>query len=481
MMAADVSSVHAHSTRQITIQVIAEGQPEPSILSAELSSASTIADLKTFLVASADLPANFPEHIWILHHDNKPVTLADDKLLSEAGINDGDLISAFPQAKQTTRRPNNPTPQQAQDLPTDIAGRLEELRQQILSNPQARASLEQSAGAELQREGTDLNTILQDPNRFARIWLSIEQRRRTEADRLAAEDARLDADVNEENQKEIMKRIQQEKIKEDLAQVMEENPEMFGSVTMLYIQVEVNGRPVKAFVDSGAQATILSPSCAEACGITHLIDDRFAGIARGVGTARILGRIHKATLKIGSPDTGYDEVPCSFTVMEGKGVDMLLGLDMLKRYQADISLRQSSLVFPNGVKIPFLPEHEIPKGEFEEAGPDGKTSVGSSSASGPSQPTPQPATSNFQGAGRTLSATGMTTTSSTPSARPTTQQQPPQRPTAPSQLNQQRTQQFPQQHVDTLISMGASPQQASALLTQAGGNVDLAASLLFDM
>ncbi len=140
---------------------------------------------------------------------------------------------------------------------------------------------------------------------------------------------------------------------------LENLPEAFGRVVMLYVNIEVNHHPVKAFVDSGAQSTIMSMRCAERCGVTRLIDTRFAGQARGVGTARIIGRIHIAQMKF-----GRSYFPISITVLENNDVDFLFGLDTLRRYRCCIDLDKNVLAVEgsNGrEEIPFLPESELPE------------------------------------------------------------------------------------------------------------------------
>jgi len=87
----------------------------------------------------------------------------------------------------------------------------------------------------------------------------------------------------------------------------------------------------------------------------HLLDERFAGMAVGVGSSRILGRIHLADMEIGGII-----LQCSFTVLEDNKVDLLFGLDNLKRHQCCIDLVSHQLHIKNGeISVPFLGDGQI--------------------------------------------------------------------------------------------------------------------------
>lgn len=304
------------------------------------------------------------------------------------------------------------------------------------------------------------------------------QREFADRDRLESEKNHqvdlLNADPYDvEAQKKIEEAIRQQAVLENMEHAMEYSPESFGNVTMLYIDVEVNGTKVKAFVDSGAQSTIISPDCAEKCGIMRLVDQRFSGIARGVGTAKILGRIHSAQIKL---DDLF--LPVGFTVLEGRDVDLLFGLDMLKRHQACIDLEKNCLRI-QGREIRFLAEHELPSKahQAEELAEELEAASVKPGAKGiaPTAPHPIPSSSSsgapkqaFPGAGQSLGAPPSLASS------------------APASTNEASP--FPEtdiQAVSTffasplcglikdvlqIVNLGVSREQAIQTLTAAGGN-----------
>lgn len=157
-----------------------------------------------------------------------------------------------------------------------------------------------------------------------------------------------------EVQRRLYEAIQQSNIQENLAQALEYTPEVFTSVTMLYVPCIVHGVPVRAFIDSGAQVSIMNEATAERCGLMRLLDRRMRGVAHGVGTQRIVGRIHMTMVNLAGL-----HLPFSFCVLEGQQIDLIIGLDQMRRHQMRIDLRENCLSMGD-VSVSFLPESELP-------------------------------------------------------------------------------------------------------------------------
>ncbi|KAK6534531.1 DNA damage-inducible protein 1 [Arthrobotrys megalospora] len=446
-------------------------------LSLEVFPDFQLAALKT-LIAEEIMNQITPDKMFLYRSGH---LLADgEKTLQELGLEDHDMLELHTREtiqalRQAHRAATTGAAEGTRNTGGDFMTDSEVIRLRLLGD--------QDMMNQLREQQPELADAVNDPQRFSQIFQMIENRRREAEREKQHEIARLNDDpFNIDSQRRIEELIREEAVRENLQNALEYNPESFGRVTMLYVPVEVNGHPVKAFVDSGAQATIMSPKCAEDCNIMRLIDRRFAGIAKGVGTAKILGRVHSAQIKLGD-----QYLPCSFTVMEGKDVDLLLGLDMLKRHQASINLKDNLLEFGE-TKIPFLPEGECPRsfdapGQEDEPvveGPAGSLVGGQSGA----MIRPPAVNPNFQGPGHTVGGPSASETAAAPSTpqpilSPTTIPPPGATSANPPPLPSGRQTHHAPEKIAQLTSLGFSETEARGALNTANGDVELAASLLF--
>lgn len=318
---------------------------DEQIISLDVDPHETVENVKALLEVETQVPLQQQQ----LLYNGREMNNAEK--LSALGVKDEDLVMMVSNAA------SSPATNNLSFNPDGSAVNPAAFQQHIRNDANLMTQLFQS-DPELAQVllGNDLNK-LQD-------LLRERSRQRSELRRRQEEEmALLYADpFDVEAQKKIEAAIRQKGIDENWAAALEHNPEAFARVVMLYVDMEVNGIPLKAFVDSGAQSTIISKSCAERCGLLRLLDDRYRGVAHGVGQSEILGRIHVAPIKIGN--VFY---PCSFVVLDSPNMEFLFGLDMLRKHQCIIDLKENVLRVGGGeVSVPFLQEKDIPSHFLDE-------------------------------------------------------------------------------------------------------------------
>ncbi|PIA58360.1 hypothetical protein AQUCO_00500348v1 [Aquilegia coerulea] len=321
----------------------------------------SVENLKALLEVETRVPL---QHQQLLIDGN---VMLNSKKLTALGIKDGDLISMHKHVPASP--PSNDLSLNPDGSAVNPGAFQQQLRQDSNLMTQLLQNDPELAQAVL---GSDLNTLQQ--------LLRERHQQRSELRRKQEEEmALLDADpFDVEAQRKIEAAIRQKGIDENWAAALEHNPEAFARVVMLYVDMEVNGVPLKAFVDSGAQSTIISKSCAERCGLLRLLDERYKGVAHGVGQSEILGRIHVAPIKIGN--VFYH---CSFVVLDSPNMEFLFGLDMLRKHQCIIDLKDNVLRVGGGeVSVPFLQEKDIPSRFLDEERYSKNDAASASEASG---------------------------------------------------------------------------------------------------
>lgn len=322
---------------------------DEKIYNVDVSQDMSLLDFKAYIESETNVP------VGLQKFSTDGVDILDDtRSLNSYNVKDGDLLllSVISADNLTPSSSNQRVPGSRSGIATnnliqnfiksfnesrrkfyDSDAKIEELRNTILKNPKLKA---------MYPENEDMLT--NQP--VFRNWL-----KECIPD---INNAFGSLKLNENDPKfleDLLSFLKQRRIDENMRTAMEYSPETFGSITMLYVDMEINNHKFKAFVDSGAQNTIISPKLADKCGLSNLIDKRFKGMALGVGTSELLGKIHQSYIKL---DGKF--FPCSLSVLD-TSVDFLLGLDMMKRHRGIIDLRSNKLILGDA-EVSFLPEHE---------------------------------------------------------------------------------------------------------------------------
>ena len=163
--------------------------------------------------------------------------------------------------------PGHPqTPGHTQRRPQRDPDDPETVRQHFLNDPYELSHLKQ-------RNPVLAEALLSgDRERFRD---ALERQRRAIRDAERERIRMLNADpLDPDYQAKIAQDIRQKNIEENMEAALEFTPESFSHVVMLYLEIRVNGEPVKALVDSGARSTVMSQACAERCNVMRLVDRR---------------------------------------------------------------------------------------------------------------------------------------------------------------------------------------------------------------
>lgn len=125
------------------------------------------------------------------------------------------------------------------------------------------------------------------------------------------------------------------------------------------------GTCVEMMIDTGAESSVISLELTRTLGLERSIDRRSRGVAAGVGTAKIIGKIPNVVATF-----GHVEFRMDFMVLEVPDKLLILGMDQMRKYNCIVDLQRDVLIFggSGGVEVPMLPPDKTPSYDFAAIG-----------------------------------------------------------------------------------------------------------------
>jgi DNA damage-inducible protein 1 len=203
--------------RRITLNITAPTDADSDLLSLEIPPDTTVSTLKQSVQAESRIPVT-SQH---LYHNG--LLLNDDtKTMEQLQIGDGEMLALHVRdmvgstgAAPAGQRRAQPARQQrrpGEDMDPEL------IRLQLLGNPQWRQ--------QIVSQKPELGAVIEDPERFAQVYLRMQEQEREEHMRRQQAIVELNSDpFDADAQRRIEEMIREERVQENLQNAIEHNPE----------------------------------------------------------------------------------------------------------------------------------------------------------------------------------------------------------------------------------------------------------------
>jgi DNA damage-inducible protein 1 len=209
----DMTNMPTATRARITISINAEGaESDQELITLDVPLSMTLGDFKAMIESETKIPA-VSQNIFL----NGEQLRDNNQTLEAASINDGEMLAVIVSGAPPRQDGGSASQSRGQQSGPPDAIRIEQVRRQLISNPEQLGALVQ--------QNPDLAAAINDPAQFRRLWETMQQITLDERQQRQNEIRLLNEDpFNVDNQKRIQEIIRREQIEQNLQYAYENNP-----------------------------------------------------------------------------------------------------------------------------------------------------------------------------------------------------------------------------------------------------------------